>query len=104
LFKQGAHLEGANDTLGICVAGDGDSELWTPAQLFSVLDLCVAWCRHFHWTADVVRGHREGPAYFGGKPTTKTCPGVLVDMNQIRALVAARLAEGAAPSGAKAGL
>lgn len=91
LWQLGAHLEGANDTLGICVSGHGDHELWTPEQLFSVLDLSVAWCKHFHWTHDVVRGHREGPAYFGAKPTAKTCPGLLVDMAQIRALVADRL-------------
>lgn len=88
LFTTGAHLQGANDTLGICVAGDGDREPWTTEQTKAVLDLCVEWCRHFGWGADVVIGHREGPGRFGAAPTTKTCPGRLVDMDQIRALVA----------------
>lgn len=88
LWQPGAHAEGANDTLGICVSGHGDREPWTTEQTASVLDLCVAWCRHFHWTSEAVAGHREAQARFGGAPTHKTCPGLLVDMDQIRALVA----------------
>lgn len=94
LFALGAHLEGANDTLGVCVAGDGDREPWTTEQTFAVVDLCVAWCRHFGWTADVVRGHREGPKHFGAKPTAKTCPGAMVDLDAVRALVALGLEVG----------
>ena len=92
LFTPGAHLEGANDTLGICVAGHGDVEPWTTEQTKSVIDLCVEWCAHFGWDSSHVVGHREGPARFGAKPTTKTCPGLLVDMDQVRALVALGLA------------
>lgn len=92
LFMSGAHIEGANDLLGICVAGDGDREPWTTEQTFSVIDLCVAWCKHFKWDASHVVGHREAPAHFGAKPTTKTCPGLLVDMNAVRALVSLGLA------------
>jgi len=95
LWDFGAHLEGANDTLGICIAGDGDSEPWTSAQSIACLNLCVEWCRHFGWGAEHVRGHHEGPAYFGAKPTAKTCPGRLVDMDQIRALVKLGLDAGA---------
>jgi N-acetylmuramoyl-L-alanine amidase-like protein len=87
LFTPGAHLEGANDTLGICVAGHGDVEPWTTEQTKAVIDLCVEWCAHFGWDSSHVVGHREGPARFGAKPTTKTCPGALVDMNAVRGLV-----------------
>jgi N-acetyl-anhydromuramyl-L-alanine amidase AmpD len=87
LFTAGAHLQGANDTLGICVAGDGDREPWTTEQTKSVVDLCVEWCRHFGWDSSHVVGHREGPARFGAAPTTKTCPGLLVNMTQVRSLV-----------------
>lgn len=88
LWQAGAHAEGANNTLGICVSGDGDREPWTTEQTASTIDLCVAWCLHFKWGVDVVGGHREAQRMFGGAPTTKTCPGLLVDMDQIRALVA----------------
>lgn len=88
LWQAGAHLEGANDTLGICIAGDGDVEPWATAQTAAVVGLCVEWCRHYGWDASRVVGHREGPARFGAKPTGKTCPGKLVDLDAVRALVA----------------
>lgn len=91
LFKLGSHLKGANDTLGICVTGDGDTEEWTSAQWESVLGLCAEWCVNFDWDSSHVCGHREGPARFGGEPTTKTCPGKLIDMNEFRRRLAARL-------------
>lgn len=98
LDQTGAHLEGANDTWGVCISGDGDSEPWTAAQMESFLTLAETVCREQGWGADRVIGHREGPAKFGGKPTTKRCPGRLIDMAAVRAQVAARLA---APPGAK---
>lgn len=92
LDQAGAHLEGANDTWGVCIAGDGDSELWTPAQLEAFLDLAEVLCKQQGWGADRVVGHREGPAKFSARPTSKRCPGRLVNMATIRELVAARLA------------
>ena len=92
LDQAGAHLEGANDTWGVCIAGDGDSELWTPAQLEAFLDLAEVLCKQQGWGADRVVGHREGPAKFGARPTSKRCPGRRVNMATIRELVAARLA------------
>lgn len=101
LTQTGAHAQGANDTIGICVAGDGDTEAWTLAQTEAVLKLIVAHCRANGWGADKVAGHREAQAVFGGAPTGKTCPGKLVDMVSVRAAVARELAR---PTGAKAGL
>jgi N-acetylmuramoyl-L-alanine amidase len=92
LDQAGAHLEGANDTWGVCISGDGDSEPWTDAQWESFLTLAETVCRREGWGADKVIGHREGPAKFGAKATPKRCPGRLVDMAAVRARVAARLA------------
>jgi hypothetical protein len=91
LDQAGAHLEGANDTWGVCLTGDGDNELWTPAQLTAFLDLAEVLCKQQGWDPSHVIGHREGPARFGAKPTAKRCPGRLVNMATIRELVATRL-------------
>ena len=85
LWRTGAHTNGANDTLGICVTGDGDREPWTPAQHAAALALCVEWCRHYGWGAEAVCGHREAPVWLKAKPTSKTCPGKLVDLPAFRA-------------------
>ncbi len=87
LTRAGSHLQGANDTIGIVVTGAGDHEPWTTAQWESVASVCAELCVAHGWTAEQVRGHREGPAYFGAKPTAKTCPGLLVDMDLVRSAV-----------------
>jgi N-acetylmuramoyl-L-alanine amidase len=92
LDRPGAHLEGANDTWGVCMSGDGDSEVWTAEQWAALLDLAEKLCREQGWSAAEVVGHREGPARFGARPTAKRCPGRLVDMAAVRARLAARLA------------
>jgi N-acetylmuramoyl-L-alanine amidase len=87
----GAHAGGFNSkTLGICVSGHGDIENFNPRQLKSLIQQCASWCRTYHLTADKVIGHRE-TAYHGGPPVTKTCPGLKVDMDEVRRLVADRL-------------
>jgi N-acetyl-anhydromuramyl-L-alanine amidase AmpD len=91
--KAGAHTAGANDTLGVCVAGDGDHEPWTQAQWRGVLALCVAKCQQHGWSEADVCGHREAPARLRATPTAKTCPGRLVDLDEVRAELALRLAE-----------
>ena len=83
----GAHTEGFNDrSLGVCCSGSGDHEPFNAAQLRSLVAQCAAWCRLYSLPAERVIGHREAPA-FGAKPTSKTCPGKLVDMDVIRGLV-----------------
>ncbi len=91
LWKTGAHTEGANDTWGVCVYGDGDSETWTPQQWESLLGLCAEWCALKDWDQEKVCGHREAPARLRAKPTGKTCPGKLVDTNEVRRRLALRL-------------
>lgn len=92
LVQAGAHTEGANDTIGVCVYGDGDTEAWTLAQWDSVLALCVEHCRANGWSAEDVCGHREAPVRLGAKPTSKTCPGRLIDLDAVRERVASALA------------
>ena len=94
--EQGAHVGGWNEhTLGICVAGAGDFAPFLPAQLASLVRLCALKCKEHRLTGIRVIGHREAPKH-GAPPTPKTCPGVKVDMNEIRRLVADRLAGDAA--------
>jgi N-acetylmuramoyl-L-alanine amidase len=92
LDQAGAHTAGANDTLGVCVAGDGDSEPWRLAQWRGVLRLLVALCQEHGWSADQVCGHREAPRVFRATPTGKTCPGRLVDLDEVRSELAEALA------------
>ncbi len=88
LTQNGAHTEGANDTVGICVTGDGDSEAWTPEQALAFTVLAASHLTQLGLDASAVCGHREAPARFGAKPTHKTCPGLRIDMNYVRANVA----------------
>lgn len=89
----GAHTEGANDTLGVVVCGDGDSEPWTLAQRDAVFGLLDSLCRAHGWSEQAVCGHREAPARLAGaKPVHKTCPGRLVDLDAVRAELGRRLA------------
>lgn len=92
LTQNGAHATGANDTIGVCVYGDGDREPWTLAQREAAVSLCVDLCRANGWTSAKVVGHREVARVFGGAPTTKTCPGKLIDLSDIRGAVAHALA------------
>jgi hypothetical protein len=91
LTQLGAHTEGANDTIGICVTGDGDSEAWTPEQAMSFSTLAADQLRALGLDASAICGHREAPARFGAKPTHKTCPGLRIDLDYVRANVAAYL-------------
>jgi N-acetyl-anhydromuramyl-L-alanine amidase AmpD len=93
LDQAGAHTAGANDTLGVCVAGDGDHEPWRLAQWRGVLGLLTELCQRHGWSAEAVCGHREAPARLRATATTKTCPGRLVDLDEVRAELTLRLAE-----------
>jgi len=92
----GAHVGGFNDhSIGICVTGHGDFEPFNPPQLAELIRVCANICEARHLSGIKVIGHREAPAH-GAAPTHKTCPGLLVDMNEIRRLVADRLEQGVA--------
>lgn len=87
----GAHVGGWNDhTIGICVTGHGDFAPFKPQQLAELIRVCARKCQEYRLPGIRVIGHREAPDH-GAPPTAKTCPGLLVDMNEIRRLVADRL-------------
>lgn len=94
--QPGAHVGGFNDhTIGICVTGHGDFSDFKPAQLAALVRKCAQICAARKLSGIRVIGHREAPLH-GAPATAKTCPGVLVDMNEIRRLVGDRLEMGAA--------
>ena len=88
----GAHVGGLNlHTLGICVSGHGDFERWNDLQMREVLRKCAEWCQLYAVPVDRVFGHREAEQ-FGAPPVHKTCPGLLIDMDEVRRELAQRLA------------
>lgn len=88
----GAHTSRLNaNTLGVCIADNCNRRL-RPEDWEALVGQCTDWCAHYGLPASAVIGHRETPQY-GGAPTRKVCPGKLVDLNRLRAEVAARLAE-----------
>jgi N-acetylmuramoyl-L-alanine amidase len=89
--QMGSHVGGFNKhSIGICVTGHGDFAPFKPAQLASLVRLAARICDERKLPGSRVIGHRETDD-FGGPPVSKTCPGLLVDMDEIRRLVAARL-------------
>ncbi len=87
----GAHVGGLNlHTLGLCVSGHGDFEAWNERQRREVLRKCAEWCQLYALPVDRVIGHREAER-FGAPPVHKTCPGVLIDLDELRAELARRL-------------
>lgn len=90
--RQGAHVLGLNDrSLGICCVGHGDLQPHTEAQRAGLVELlseltddCPA------VTVDRIIGHREVNDLVNEGVvatrfrTSKTCPGLLVDMDEVR--------------------
>jgi len=102
LGKVGAHARGLNSrSVGICFSGHGDLQPLTEAQLRAGVALTVRLLRRYGLGAERVIGHREvnrlveagvlGEAY----RVAKSCPGRLVDMARVRALVRQGLLDGA---------
>lgn len=87
----GAHVKGVNSrSIGVCVYGDGDYEPHTPEQREALLDLLHGLMKFYTVPVEGVLGHNEintlaetgvvDRAY----RTSKTCPGLKVDMDEIR--------------------
>ncbi len=92
--RVGAHVGGFNDhSIGICVTGHGDFAPFKPLQLAEVVRLCARKCEEYRLSGIRVIGHREAQDH-GAPATAKTCPGILIDMNEIRRLVGDRLEGG----------
>lgn len=85
----GAHCPGYNNvSIGICLVGDTDKTPPTKAQMDTLIKTLADLCVKYRIPVKNILGHRETPA---GQAGHKTCPGNLVDMNQIRSLVQKRL-------------
>ena len=86
LDQKGAHVAGLNDiSVGICFSGHGDIAPFTEDQIREGVLLTKNLMRKFGIALDHVIGHRE--IYKAHLTTTKTCPGNLVDMDRMRALI-----------------
>ena len=83
--QQGAHTQGHNhDTLGFCFVGNYDAEEPDPKMLYTAARrVILPWCQTFGIEPENIRAHREF--------STKTCPGKLFDLEQLRSLVIAGL-------------
>ncbi|MEZ4433253.1 MAG: N-acetylmuramoyl-L-alanine amidase [bacterium] len=88
----GAHVEGVNRfSVGICFSGHGDEADHTAVQRSAGLALTRRLMKKYGVPAENVLGHREVNALVReGKVdskyrTSKSCPGSLVDMNDVRA-------------------
>lgn len=93
-LEVGAHVGGFNvQSLGLCVSGHGDFQPWNDAQMSEVLRKLAQWCGMYRIPVGHVIGHREAPD-FGAPPVHKTCPGTLVDLDNIRQALQTRLANG----------
>jgi len=88
----GAQVGGVNSkSIGVCCEGHGDYEPFTPEQLGTLADLRADLVTDFpNLKVENVLGHREVNGlvdrglvedYYR---TTKTCPGLKVDMNEVR--------------------
>jgi len=74
------HCKGYNQiSLGICLVGDFDKQQPTEAQHTSLKELLVYLLKKYGLSTSDIIGHRETPA------AHKTCPGICVNLNQIRA-------------------
>ena len=93
------HTKGWNTTaVGITMAFKGqDGEPPCNTQYLATVEQCVWLCLKFHILPKNVRGHREGPgiAILGKGPVRykKTCPGMGVDLEELRDFVCRKLQE-----------
>jgi len=82
----GAHTQGYNsDSLGFCFVGNYDLEEPHPEMLAVAARRVLApWCDHFRIPVEEIHGHREY--------ASKTCPGKLFNLDELKFHVRAALA------------
>jgi len=98
--RQGSHVEGIDHmSVGICCVGKGDRTPFTARQMDSLLPLVAHLMERFKVPVERVIGHREVNRLVDqgvlpekdskGKTnrTEKTCPGLKVDMEALRARI-----------------
>lgn len=90
--RPGAHASGANgwapgaedDTLALCIVGNFNVTRPTMAQWLAAIREVRGWMARYNIRADNVIGHREIALVPGAKPTRKSCPGKLFDLEHFR--------------------
>lgn len=97
----GAHVPGLNEkSIGICFAGHGDLAPFSEAQMRSGLNLTRDLMKRYDIARSRVIGHREINALVAqgivsnAYATDKTCPGKLIDMDEIRKLLGGAVERG----------
>ena len=79
---EGAHTIGYNqNSLGICLIGNFDKVVPSERQFETLFSLLKVKARQYNVPVENVRGHREFPG------VQKSCPGRLVDMDYVRAVL-----------------
>lgn len=85
-FNPGAHVQGLNRTIGICLIGNGNVKDFTVDQYAQLRHLVVTLMLEFGIPVERVIGHRETRALVPPAiATKKTCPGTLFDLDAFRA-------------------
>lgn len=88
LARVPAHATGFNvNSYGIGLAGDGDLSDFTLAQYDALFEMCWALQARESIPFDHFIGHREVQR-FGAPNPRKTCPGMKVDLDRFRAMLA----------------
>lgn len=83
--RVGAHVLGLNDrSLGVCVSGHGDHEPFNARQMTTLINVLILWADEHDLPSERVIGHREAKGIPGVPNPYKTCPGMLVNMDDIR--------------------
>jgi len=83
LLYRGAHAYGNNrNSIGICMTGHGDHIEWTEDQLQRLTFLTRQLQKSYNIPNNKIIGHRE--TWYETVHHYKTCPGKLIDMNEIR--------------------
>jgi len=79
----GAHALNSNKgSIGICMTGHGDFEVWTERQLYLLHVLTYNIMKSIPLYDVKIIGHRETPYEIGSK--SKTCPGRQIIMDSVR--------------------
>lgn len=83
--EQGAHTSGYNhDSLGFCFVGNYDIDTPDQRMLYTAARrVILPWCRQFGIAPENIYGHNQF--------STKTCPGKLFPLDDLRGLVIAGL-------------
>jgi hypothetical protein len=86
--RQGAHVLGLNNrSLGVCCSGAGDYFELKPMQIQGLRAILMQWMDRYHVPAIRVIGHREAKNIPGVPDPGKTCPGLMVNMDEIRSML-----------------